>query len=80
MISSFSYWIDEVLIDILAQNLLKFTGNLLDQSTVRLGSGDVPRLVNVCRYLNEVFVTKGLPSTDIPARDSVTQVGSPENN
>ena len=30
--------------------------------------------------LNEVLVTKVLPSTPIPPNDSVTHVGSPENN
>ena len=78
--SSFSYWIDEVLIDILAQNFLKFCGSFLDHRTVILGSGAGPRLSRVCRYLNDVFVTIGTPSIDTPPMDSVTHVGSPENS
>src|SRR5574344_138604 len=80
MISSFSYWIDEVSIEILAQNFLNSSGNCLDHRTVIFGSGAVPKFANVCRYLNDVFVTNDLPSKAIPARDSVTHVGSPENS
>ena len=35
--------------DIFAQNRLKLSGNLVDQSTVRLGSGAGPKVDNVCR-------------------------------
>ena len=63
-----------------AQYCLKLWGNLLDHKTVKFGSGAVPKFSNVWRYLNEFFVTKGLPSIPTPPIDSVTQVGSPENN
>ncbi len=70
----------EVLIDILAQNLLKLCGSFVDHSTVILGSGAGPRLLSVFRYLNEVFVTIGTPSIETPPIDSVTHVGSPEKS
>ena len=78
--SSFSYWIAEVLIDIFAQYSLNPCGNLVDHNTVKFGSGAGPKLSNVCNTRNEFLVTNGNPSVDIPAIDSVTQVGSPENN
>ena len=35
--------------EVLAQKRLKFMGSLVDQSTVRFGSGAVPRFFKVCR-------------------------------
>ena len=63
-----------------AQNFLNFSGSPTDQSTVRLGSGAGPRLLSVCKILNEDFVTSVLPSTPVPPIDSVTHVGSPEKS
>ncbi len=65
--------------DVLAQNILNFSGSLVDHSTVKLGSGAVPRLFRVCRNRKDIFVTMCLPSIPTPPMDSVTQVGSPEN-
>ena len=48
--SSFSYWMEEDLMEVLAQNRLKFSGRLVDQSTVRLGSGAGTQVYpEVCR-------------------------------
>ena len=47
--SSFSYWMEEVSMDILAQYLFQLSGSLGDHRTVRLGSGEGPKLVRVCR-------------------------------
>ena len=77
--SSFSYWTASVNIDIFAQYFLKFSGNFSDHKIVMFGSGAVPKLINVCKYLYDVFVTNDLLSS-IPPIDSVTQVGSPANN
>ena len=71
---------EAVLILIIEQKSLKARGKLSDHKTVMFGSGDVSILIKVCKNLNEVFVTKVLPSTPIPPIDSVTQVGSPANN
>ena len=78
--SSFSYCTDEVSIDTLAQNFFQVSGNFSLHNTVKFGSGEVPMLYNVCKILNEFFVTIDLPSAPIPPIDSVTQTGSPENN
>src|SRR5690625_133877 len=80
MISSFSYWIALVSIDIFAQYFLKFVGNSVDHKTVKFGSGAGPKLSNVCKKRYEFLVTSGRPSSAIPAIASVTQVGSPLNN
>ena len=80
MISSFSYWIAECLIDVFAQNFFHVSGSFVDQSTVIFGSGAAPILLSVLRYLYDIFVTMCLPSTPIPPNDSVTHVGSPANN
>ena len=47
MISSFSYWIESVKIDILAQYFLKFCGKSFDHKIVKFGSGEEPKLINV---------------------------------
>ena len=47
--SSFSYWMESVRMDILAQKALKGAGRCSDHSTVRLGSGALPRLPRVWR-------------------------------
>jgi hypothetical protein len=49
MRSSFSYWMEEVWMDILAQYFFQLAGSLVDQRTVRLGSGLGPKFVRVCR-------------------------------
>ena len=61
-------------------NSLNASGSLVDQRTVKFGSGAGPKLSNVCKKRNEFFVTNGRPSRAIPPIDSVTQVGSPLNN
>ena len=33
---------------------------------VRLGSGAEPKLIKVCKYLNDDLVTRLLPELDIP--------------
>ena len=68
------------MIEVLAQNFLKFAGSFVLHRTVMFGSGAGPRFSSVWRYLNEVFVTIGTPSIETPPIDSVTQVGSPENS
>ncbi|CAC6893428.1 Uncharacterised protein [Staphylococcus aureus] len=78
--SSFSYWIELVLILIFAQYVLKLSGKRTDHNTVKFGSGAGPKLSNECKKRNEFFVTSGRPSIPTPPIDSVTQVGSPENN
>jgi hypothetical protein len=40
---------EEVWMDIFAQYFFQLAGSLVDQSTVRLGSGEGPRLVRVFR-------------------------------
>ena len=60
-----------------AQYRLNPSGRSLLHSTVRLGSGAVPRLVRVWSIRKEFFVTRVRPSTPMPPMDSVTQVGSP---
>ncbi len=80
IISSFSYWIDEVSIDTWAEKSLKPCGSCADQKTVRFGSGAGPRLYSVCKKRNEVLVTRVRPSSPMPPMASVTQVGSPENS
>ena len=61
-------------------NFLKPSGNLVDHSTVRFGSGAGPKFCNVCSTLNEFFVTNVLPSIPIPPILSVTHTGSPLNS
>ena len=66
--------------DILLQYFLNPSGNFSDQRTVMFGSGADDKFVNVCKNLNDVFVTNVLPSSPIPPSTSVTQFGSPANN
>src|SRR4051794_31935587 len=80
MISSFSNWIELVSIATLAEKRRNPSGSSGEYQMVRLGSGAGPRLYNVWRKRKLVLVTRGRPSSAIPAIDSVTQVGSPANN
>ena len=59
---------------------MKFSGKRVDQRTVKFGSGAGPKFTNVCKKRKLFLVTNGRPSSPTPAIDSVTQVGSPENN
>ena len=59
---------------------MKFSGKRVDHNTVKFGSGAGPKLSNECKKRNEFLVTIGRPSIPTPPIDSVTQVGSPENN
>ena len=67
------------MIDILLVNFLNPSGNCVDHSTVKFGSGAGPKFCNVCNTLNEFLVTNVLPSNPIPPILSVTHTGSPLN-
>ena len=65
--------------EVLAQKRLKFLGNLVDHSTVRLGSGAVPRFSRGVEIAVGHFGYHMPPVDPHAPMDSVTQVGSPEN-
>ena len=44
------------------------------------GSGDGPMVYSVFKKRKVLFVTSVRPSRPIPAKDSVAQIGSPENS
>ena len=68
-----SYWIDEVSMEMAAQNSLYPSGSWSSQKMVMFGSGAGPRLRRVCNRRKEVLVTCGRPSAMNPASDQVAQ-------
>ena len=68
-----SYWIDEVSIEIAAQNSLYPAGSSGDQKIVMFGSGAGPRLRSVWSSRKDVLVTSVRPSSPNPASDQVAQ-------